>query len=667
MLPARLLCLFFTIGLLLLPRHAVAGTLTAEDLMDMPLERLVKVEVLVTGASKYAEKVNEAPSIVEIITAEDIRTYGWKTLGDAINGLHGIYTSNDRNFTTVGVRGFVFTSYSDSRILVMVDGQRMNENTYDAAYVGEEFMVDMGIIDHIEYIPGPGSSIYGANAMMGVINVVTKKGSDIAGTELELGGGTLGTGRARGTFGKKLENGANVLLSVSRYSSHGDSTVYFPEFDDPSTNNGIAQDLDSENAERLFGKAEYGDFTYTAGYVNRYREVPTALYGTLFNEQGNDGTDRHAYGEVKYNTQLNDKTQLDAKASYHWYRSKLNYPYDLLGTYILSSEYIGDWAGAEATMMTTAFNRQTIVLGAEFQFDIEQKLYDYDKFGVYQDTHRSGFRSGLYAQDAIRLTDALVLNVGLRLDQHHMLDKLQINPRLGLIWNPRASTTMKLLYGSAFRAPNAYERDYDAFFSWTANPNNKEERIRNLEAQVEWRSENGLKLTGGAVYNEFLGMLNKNYDATSPFYHMYVNSGHLRSLGFEIGAEKKWDDGREFKLSFNHTEYLKHIGTAWGAVDDPKNVAKLRYAQPLFGDRAKLGLEDIYVGKRTTLYYNTEDGYNIVNANVTSSNLVEGIDTSFGVYNLFDSEKNSIGGAFVTEDVIPLYGRTVMLTFRKTF
>lgn len=663
----HILPLCLAAALLVMPAQAQAQTLSAADLMDMPLEKLVEVEVLVTGASKYAEKASESPSIVEIITADDIRHYGYRTLGDALNGLHGIYTSSDRNYNSLGTRGFIMTGYSSSRVLIMIDGRRMNENVYDAAYVGEEFMIDMALIDHIEYIPGPGSSIYGANAMMGVVNVITKKGSDFNGTQVEAGVGSFNTGVARATYGKSFSNGANVLISASGYKSGGQEDLYYPEFDNPFDNNGIAHNLDDENSKRLYAKVQKGDFTYAAGYQSRYKKVPTAPYVTEFNVQGNDTLDTQAYADIRYNKQLNEKNSIELRSYVHAYDSKLQYPYDFFGPYILTSSYNGQWAGAEATLVSTAFDRHKIVVGAEVQYDFNQQLYDYDIFGVYQDSNRSGIRSGLFAQDSYQILDNLTLSAGLRLDQHHMIDNVQLNPRLGLIWNPKPSTTIKLLYGSAFRAPNVYERDYDAFTSWAANPDNKEEHIKNYEAVAEWRGPNGFKVNGSIFYNVFTDVLNKNYDSLSPDYHKYTNTGNLRSAGIEMGAEKKWDNGREVKLSYNHTEYLKHTGTAWGAVDAPKDVAKLRYLQPLFADRFKLAVEDIFVGHRKTLYYRTEGHYNLVNLNLTADNWFFGADYSLGIYNLFDGERNMIGPAFTDQDVIPMNGRSLMFIVRKTF
>lgn len=666
------LCLYFLMTLLLFPASAMAKTLTAEDLMNMPLESLVKVEVLVTGASKYAEKISESPSIVQIITSEDIRNYGYRTLGDALNGIHGIYTSSDRMYNTVGVRGFLFSGYSNSRILIMIDGRRMNENVYDSVWTGEEFMLDMDLVDHIEYIPGPGSTMYGANAMMGIVNVITRKGSDINGVETYAMRGNLKTGAIRATLGKKLDNGADILLSGSGYDSAGEDHLYYPEYDFPGNNGGVAKDMDHEANRRLFAKVNYKDWTYTAGYVHRNKTVPTALYGTNFNDPGTEAIDAHAYGEFKYNTSLNDKSSLEVKGFYHWYESTLESAYTFFFPYILQDIYGGDWIGGEANFVTTVFDGHKIVIGGDWQYDINQFLYSWDLFGVYQNTNRNGLRSGIYLSDSWAINDKLILNAGIRFDQHHMvIRKIHVNPRLGLIWNPKPSTTVKLLYGSAFRAPNVYERDYDAYTSWADNPHNKEEHVKNYEIAADWRGKDGLKISGSVFYNDFNDFLNKDYNG-GPNNGQYINSGQLRSIGYDINAEKKWDNGREIKLAFNHTDFIFFNRTAWDAVDAPNNVGKLQYFEPFLDGRLKLGLENIYVGKRKTLYSfpqkHSTPAYNLTNMNINVPDFFpEGIDASLTINNLFNATRNMVGPAFVIQDDIPMNGRTFYLTFRKRF
>lgn len=113
----------------------------------------------------------------------------------------------------------------------------------------------MNIIDRIEYIPGSGSSIYGANALLGVINIITKQGKDINGLRLTDEIGSLYTHRGRLTYGKQCDNGVNLLPNASQFSSQGNRNLFFPEFTD--TNKGIANNLDRERSGRLFGQLGY--------------------------------------------------------------------------------------------------------------------------------------------------------------------------------------------------------------------------------------------------------------------------------------------------------------------------------------------------------------------------------------------------------------------------
>jgi iron complex outermembrane receptor protein len=142
--------------------------LTAFDLKDL-------AQVKVYSASRHSEEARQAPSSVTVITAEEIRHYGWRTLADILNSQRGFYSSNDRNYSYVGVRGFLRPGDYDSRLLLLLNGHRMNDNLYDSAYFGAEFLLDVDLIDRIEIVRGPGSSLFGTNAVFGVINVITRE------------------------------------------------------------------------------------------------------------------------------------------------------------------------------------------------------------------------------------------------------------------------------------------------------------------------------------------------------------------------------------------------------------------------------------------------------------------------------------------------------------
>src|SRR6202451_3985020 len=169
-------------GLLyLLPILALGqNTRAAPDLVDMSLEELMLINIdSVYGASGFKQKVTEAPASVTIITAEDIQRYGYRTLADILRNVRGFYVSYDRNYSYLGVRGYGLPGDYNSRIELLIDGHRLNDNIYDAALIGTEFPMDVDLIDRVEVIRGPNSSLYVASDFLGVINIITKRGRDL--------------------------------------------------------------------------------------------------------------------------------------------------------------------------------------------------------------------------------------------------------------------------------------------------------------------------------------------------------------------------------------------------------------------------------------------------------------------------------------------------------
>jgi outer membrane receptor for ferrienterochelin and colicins len=639
----------------------------ADKVYELSLDQLVNVEV--TSASRFKQKSSEAPSAVDVVTSEDIRKFGWRNLADALNAMRGLYIRNDRNYTYLGNRGISRTEDYNSRVLVMIDGRRMNESTYDTAFIAEEFMLDMNLIERIEYIPGSGSSVYGANALLGVINVITKKGKDFDGLNLSGEVGSLDTYRGRATYGKQWNNGAELLINGSQYFSHGADRLSFPQFS--SINAGIAQNMDIERSSRAFGKFSYGDFTFRGGYVDRYKRVPTGAYQVIFNDKENYTVDRQAYVDLDYLTQINANLGLEARVFNHWYDYHAISAYDAnggsppLARYLYTDRAIARWWGGELKLTGTQFTHHKWIAGLEVQYDQREQLIgdDIDPKLDYN-TNNKGWRAGVYVQDEYRVTNNLLINAGLRLDHHHNLKSLQLNPRIGLIWDITPKLTTKLLYSSAFRAPNASEADYSSRFTSNANTNNNEELIKSYEAVVEWYPGGGLKLLSTLFYNDFYKVIAKEPEAS-----IFSNTGKLKTYGFELGAEKKWDNGRLFKLTWTHnyTRDESLGGGSW-AQDSPKNLVKLHFAEPFFKDYLLLGFEEIFVDQRRTLANNNAPGYHLFNINLSLAKPVFGIQTSLGIYNVLDQHfKVLAGSGHAPLDTLTMDGRTVRFRLEYSF
>src|SRR6266568_9286191 len=146
------------------------------DLTEVSLQTLMDFKVQsVYGASKHEQKLSEAPSSVTIVDSEEIKKYGARNFADVLNSVRGLYVTYDRNYSYLGIRGFDRPGDFNSRILVLVDGHRINDNVYGQALIGTDFPVDVDLIDRIEVIRGPNSSLYLASAFLGVVNIITKR------------------------------------------------------------------------------------------------------------------------------------------------------------------------------------------------------------------------------------------------------------------------------------------------------------------------------------------------------------------------------------------------------------------------------------------------------------------------------------------------------------
>ena len=137
------------------------------------------MNVTIETVSKFEQRVVEAPASITIITSDDIKKFGYRNLPDILRSVRGLYVNYDRNYNYLGFRGFSRPGDYDTRILVLIDGHRLNEAIFDSPGSGGDFILDVDLIDRVEVIRGPSSSLYGSSAFMGIINIKTKRGKDL--------------------------------------------------------------------------------------------------------------------------------------------------------------------------------------------------------------------------------------------------------------------------------------------------------------------------------------------------------------------------------------------------------------------------------------------------------------------------------------------------------
>jgi outer membrane receptor for ferrienterochelin and colicins len=580
------------------------GDLSIEELMELRVEK-------VTTASKYEQAVTRAPASVTVVTAEEIRKSGYRTLADILGSIRGLYVSNDRNYAYLGVRGFLRPGDYNSRVLLLVDGHRLNENVYDGAYIGRESMVNVDLIERVEFIRGPGSSIYGSNAMFGVINVITRRGRDFGGGEIALEAGSFDSYFEELNYGQRLDSGVELALSASNYSSDGHRRLYYREFDpavsgDPrAANGGDAEAADAEDAQSLYATASYGDWTLSLFGSSREKDVPTASFSAVFNDDRLHTVDRRVYADLKLDRALAPDLRLLARLGYDRYTFLGDYPLDYAApgdppdVVVNTDEALGEWATAEVQLTQRLGSRHVLLAGAEYRENFNQDQINYDAPApgtLLLDQPHDSRILGVFAQGEFSLAGWLNASVGLRYDDYFGDFGSALNPRLGLIVTPRPSTTLKALYASAYRVPNVYESFY--WPAQAARPALEPETIRSFELAADQYVGRSYRVGLSAYRYEFLDLITQTTDADGAI--VYDNLDDTRVLGLELEAQGWYGSGFEVLASVA-VQKSEDVSTRQELSASPRQLGRCRLIAPLAPDGVFGTIEWWYVGSMRTL------------------------------------------------------------------
>ncbi len=636
----------FCVLLLRIERPAAAPP--PQDLTELSLQELMNLSVY--GASKFEQKLLEAPAAVTIINKNEIKKYGYRTLADILRSVRGFFVTNDRNYNYLGIRGFNRPGDYSTRILLLIDGHRLNDPVYDQAPLGTDFPLDIDLIERVEVIRGPSSSIYGTNALLGVINVITRSGGGVKGLEMSGDAGSFNTYKGRGTYGQKWANGAEALVSGSYYSSQGPK-LFFREFDTPEKHQGIARNCDYDQFYSAFGKLGYQDFTLTGVFHSREKGIPTGAYDTVFGDPRNRTIDARAYLDLRYNHTFASDWQVLARFSYD------HYPYD--GFYFINrfddagnltgigeNRDIGraDWWTGELQVCRTLFNRHKVILGTEYRdnFRLEQRNFDLTPMTSFLDDQRHSQVYAFYGQDEFTILHNLKLNAGVRYD-HYSSFGGNVSPRVALIYSPIKTGALKLLYGQAFRAPNAYEMFYqDGGVTAKSNPDLKPERIQTYEVAWEQYFGKHYRLVASGYYYRMRDLITQQIDPADGL-TVFKNTDRIEAKGLELELGGKWANGWEGRISYALQE-AKNLQTGNLLSNSPAHLPKVNLIVPLYKNKLFSGLEVQYYSPRKTIDNSHVGDVVLVNLTLFNKNLVKGVELSASAYNLLNQRFRDPGG-----------------------
>jgi len=442
--------------------------LDLDKLMSMSLDELLEIEI--TSSTYSKEDMSSVPSSVTVFTYNQIQKMSVNSLEELMNYVPGFQASRGDVYTnqsTAYVRG-KYTGSGQKDILVLLDGQRLN-NEWSGTALDYNRLVSLENVQRIEFIKGPGSALYGTSAFLGVINIFTK-------TDLNNVGTRVGDDYVNGylnytyneedlrvnTFVKGLYDGGQ------EYSLQKD--LYTQAYRNPK---------DKNTGSELYVNGEYNDFSFQFRHQRRDAD---GWYILALNSDQSESTVEQEFMRFGYvYDELSDYVS-QFYSSYMWSEQKGT----LAGAPFRTKVDINDEALELQWLNSYDINRKNnISFGAEYRHPKVTKANIEQVEGLTPTVPLAKLNSrdiyGLYAQYQGHFSD-FTFTVGGRYDDYSDSGS-SFNPRLAVVYQPLETTSIKLLYGSAFRAPVYNELYYTGSNGEVVgNPDLDPEKIDTYEA-----------------------------------------------------------------------------------------------------------------------------------------------------------------------------------------
>lgn len=637
---------------------APLATAAAQDSTQAGLQGLdTLLNAPVSTASKYAQNVREVAGSVTIVTAEDIRRFGYRTLTDVLQSMAGVYVSNQRSLESIGIRGFGRPSDYNNRVLLLINGHSFTEGIWGMALLGESLAINLVGVERIELIRGPSSGLYGTGAMFAVINIISKEGQSISGAQLDVEAGNLGRRSVGIAAGTALGKRGAVSISAMHEYEDGNPRLFFPAYNDPATNNGIAENLDWISRTGVQFSGTLGSFSLRASDSYRERSDPTGSYGVVFNAPDHFW-DQFRFVELANVSELSPTKQLASRVYYDDIRYDGTYPVG--GGAIFLQKAVNRVLGAEASFRWDLAARDRLTVGTEYRRYLESRLYSPSDPTLL--AGRPFSIGSLYLQNEFQLTSNLTLLAGVRHDQHEIAGGAT-TPRAALLYDPWRGTTFKVMYGEAYRAPTFYE---SAFKSPSISGKLGPEKLQMYEAI--WLQSVGSKFALSSSL--FFYRVHHLIDAVQLY--EYVNLANVEAKGIEVSLDARPTQGTHGYLNYTF-QHARLSG--FPMTNSPSHMVKTGLGADLFRVTTA-AVEFRYESSRITPQGTTTDGFVIANSNLTfrpfaehslGNGLLAGFEVGLHADNLFNTRYANPGSIEHLEPSIEQNGRTFIVRLTSRF
>jgi outer membrane receptor for ferrienterochelin and colicins len=334
-------------------------------------------------------------------------------------------------------------------------------------------------------------------------------------------------------------------------------------------------------------------------------------------------------------------------------------------TTVNTYSFRGNWWDSEAQMSRTFWQKHRVTLGTEIIDNLRQDQGSYTPLNNgFVAVAASSTIWALYGQDEFAITQALTLSAGIRYD-HYADFGGTTNPRLGLIYHVTHPTTLKLLYGTAFRAPEPFELMPDDGTLFDDNLQLQPETIRSVEGVVEQQIGPHFTISGGVFQNWIDNLITLETNPTDG-QSIYRNAENASATGVEVELGARMPNGMEGRASYSYTNTVQSA-TQEALANSPQHLGKLNLSLPVARRRLTASMDAQYTSPAQTLAGNTVSGFAVFNATMLGHTLGKHLDVSASAYNIFDKKYFDPGRPEDPEDSIAQDGRNFRVKITARF
>ncbi|MBS1122610.1 MAG: uncharacterized protein H6Q90_4838, partial [Deltaproteobacteria bacterium] len=698
-------------GYLPVEREVEIRTNAQTELRDLVLPP----ERTVTAASREAESIEDAPASVSVISSQELEAFAYPSILEALRGVRGFAVNFDSVYGSAAVRGLGQASDFSNRLLVLSDGAVLNEDILYQPFIHYDGRVDLGDVQRIEIVRGPTSVLYGTGAVSGVVNLVLKDRDEPQGMHAQISSYDNSTSRARAGFVQRFGKHAGMWASVAGGTSQGrNEALTFDAGDGQGAAQHVTPGFDKFNAYTLTSKAWWNGFTLQGFLTSRDQTIPTGNYSSRFADLRNKATDSRLLIEGKYKHALRGGHELLVRAHGNHAGYQLALFYDLdpdnpgsgtQNSYEYLEKYQSWWGGAEARLTLALHKTLKLTVGTDAvvhtRATMEGGSFDVDGT-MFESSLSTNTPYQVFAGSTLldwRPHRALRVQAGLRFDYWNLRGDQRVapgedrgarsfqaaSPRIAVITKPTDQDVAKLMFGSAFRAPSAYELFYNdggltSAVSSACGETLEPERIYALELEETHRFNldwSGLAAAHATIARNIIETIpiGDACAATSGFDPSVLYSRNSdvsqRIYGIDVELRREFRAGvmASAQYGYVHGRYaeppLDDNGTALGRrlPNAPTHYAGAKVIIPIVRSSLNGAFRAALEDRRQVDIGGIERSDRAVVADMVASGLIGrvGLRYAIGVYNLFNWRYALPALPFSTE-LMPQNGRSFMFS-----